>query len=306
MKKKNRKLRAALCVFTALLILGTAVFANYDNAGGYSEIKNALKNMLYQDNFSLNATAGVSIDGANAGFSEKVIYKLNGGGKVQSYEYTEETVDYELDYSHESICQDGDRYSSTTTVDDEGNRHTSAYVYSGYGDAFPIADLEDERISKGVNLAEALSDVLVGDIKNNIALTQSDESGRTYTLNMSGEQLPKYLTAAFAFLCAGIREEKSGNLHINSEYEKTVIDIMTNAKEPYVKNVCGNVTIDDRDRITAFDGTVSIIGYDGNNNARELSYNLSLTVGDFGTTFIDPVTNPEDYNSMATAGSDFK
>ena len=85
MKKKNRKLRAALCVCAALLILSMAVFANYDNAGGYAAIKNGVKSLLYQDNCTLNVKADVSLDGASIGCASEMTYKLDKNGEVQTY-----------------------------------------------------------------------------------------------------------------------------------------------------------------------------------------------------------------------------
>ncbi len=41
--------------------------------------------------------------------------------------------------------------------------------------------------------------------KNNIVLTDSNDGNRTYTINMTGEQLPKYMTAAFSLFNASLR-----------------------------------------------------------------------------------------------------
>ncbi len=295
MKKKNRKLRAALCVCAALLILSMAVFANYDNAGGYAAIKNGVKSLLYQDNCTLNVKADVSLDGASIGCASEMTYKLDKNGEVQTYmRESYANLDGVQDV-YEVVEQNGDRYVYSEYVAyDTGEKQVDKLMYPDSGDG-TFFDVDDELFDKGVNFVETLSDVLVGDIKNNIVLAQTDGANRTYSLNMSGEQLPKYMTAAFSFICAGSRQDAVFDL--GGDMGAVMNNMMINQNEPYINNVCGNVTLDDRDRITAFDGKVTVTGYDENNDAHDLCFNLSLTAGGYGTTKIDPV-NPDEYQNV--------
>ncbi len=295
MKKKNRKLRAALCICAALLILSMAVFANYDNAGGYSAIKNGVKGLLYQDNFTLNVKADVSLDGASVGILTDMTYKHDKNGEAQVYS-SESFLDVNGDRNlYEAIEQNGDRYVYSDYVAyGTGEKQVNKFMYPDSGDG-TFFDVDDEVFNKGVNFVETLSDVLIGDIKNNIVLAQTDGASRTYSLNMSGDQLPKYMTAAFSFMCAGSRH--SGALDMSGDLDAIMNNMMINQNEPYINNVCGNVTLDDRDRITAFDGKVTVTGYDENNAAHDLCFSINLTAGDYGTTKIDPV-NPEEYQDV--------
>ncbi len=294
MKKKNRKLRAALCICAALLILSMAVFANYDNAGGYTAIKNGVKGMLYEDNMTINGSLDISLDGVSLGGWREMTYKIDNNGDP-SYYLNETFGDAVTSTGHYEVTeQDGDRFVISEYTDETGQMRTSKFYYPGSARGMWF-DTDGDVFNKGVNFAETLSDVLVGDIKNNIVLAQTDGSSRTYSLNMSGDQLPKYMTAAFSFICAGSRND--GMLSDGSDGDAILNNMMINPNEPYISNVCGNVTLDERDRITAFDGSFTITGYDENNNVHDLSFNAEMTVSDYGTTVIDRV-NPDEYRNV--------
>ena len=303
MKKKNRKLRAAICIGVAVLILSMAVFANYDNANGYATIKNATKNMLFSDNYTMNIEASIDIDGVLIGEVEGQNYKIDKNGNPQlSMEDITASGFGGSAYHYSTVIQDGKRY-----VKSEYNGQVSMYEYDYYDNPL-LYTPDDEVFGKGVNFIETLSDTLIGDIKNNIVLAQTDGDNRTYNLNMTGEQLPKYITAAFSFACAGARTGQS-NYDENYIYELDPNDpgdlidmIMTNPNEPYINTVTGSVTVDGHDRITAFDGKLVITGYDQDNNMRNFNFNIKLTAGDYGTTVIEPI-NPDDYVSYLSGTS---
>ena len=54
--KQKRHMITAVCMLVGLMVLTTSVYANYDNASGYSNYKSALKNLLLEtDNVTLDA-----------------------------------------------------------------------------------------------------------------------------------------------------------------------------------------------------------------------------------------------------------
>lgn len=296
-KNKNRLVRAMICIGASVLLLTMAVFANYDNASGYSEIKNALKNMMYMDNGTANISTEAVIDGVNlAKFDIKMM--MDKTSDVMMYTSFKYSGDDYLNISEETV-QDGYELTSST-IDNSDFSHSSKYKYKMNYDSFPMNINENnEMLTKGVNFVETLCDTLIGDIKNNIVLASTDGDSRTYSVNMNGEQLPKYMTAAFSFMCAGMRANNDFISDKISESEKLIKYMFMNPKEPYVNSIKGMITIDENGRVTAFDGALVITGYDKQDEAKDIKLNLSMTAGDFDTTTI-PRVNADEYEEIRT------
>ena len=296
-KNKNRLVRAMICIGVSVLLLTMAVFANYDNASGYSEIKNAVKNMMYTDNGTANINAEAVLDGVNiAKFDIKMMLDKN--SDVKMYVSSMNSVGDYYDTSEETV-QDGYKLKSYTTDNSDFSR-SSKYKYKMSPDSFPMNISKDnEMLTKGVNFVETLCDTLVGDIKNNIVLASTDGGSKTYSINMNGEQLPKYMTAAFSFMCAGMRANDDLISDKISEPEKLIKYMFMNPKEPYVNSINGMVTIDENNRITDFDGALIITGYDKQNEAKDIKLNLRMTAGDFDITTI-PRVNADEYEEIGT------
>ncbi len=297
MKKKNHAVRAAISIGVAVLVLTMAVFANYDNANGYSTIKTALKNVIFSDNYTLSASFGIDVDGVSlAAMDARYLSDRNGDVKSQT---VCTTIFEDGSYSAEiSTVQDGYRFYSFDEPYEE--RVAADYKVPIEDDGSWDANTDNEVFTKGVNFAETLSDTLIGDIKNNIILSQAEGDNRIYNLNMTGEQLPKYMTAAFSFLCASMRSSGGDMINTGSragDAESVFNSIFINSTEPYINSINGNVTVDDHDRITAFDGRLVITGYDETGSARNVGFNINMTVGDFGTTTIERV-NADEYEDL--------
>lgn len=298
-KNKNRVVRAAICIGVSVVLLTMAVFANYDNANGYSTIKTAAKNMLYTDNMTVNASMEANIDGVSLGKYDGTI-KLDKTGDVKmqsvmnfsSGEYTTKSLE---------TVQDGYRYNKYDyDYDGTSYDHSSGYKYRVSDDSFPmIMDRDNEMFTKGVNLVETLCDTLIGDVKNNIVLENTNGDSRTYRLNMTGEQLPKYMTAAFSFFCASQRADNTLNeqdIEL-SETEQLIREMFLGQTEPFINSVNGSATVDEQNRITGFDGKLIITGYDNQGNVKDMTFDICMTAGEFGTTAIERV-NPDEYEDV--------
>ena len=172
-----------------------AVFANIDNANGYGVVKEAAKNTLFSsDNVTADINVSADLDGSNL-FGGKALIKKDAGGDVkmqtssQSYDETGTLVSTD----NLMTIQDGYRLSSYTYNTNEGpETHKTKYKMSDR-DISEEMFANTEVMDKQIGFLETLADTLIGDIKNNIVLTDSSDGNRTYTINMTGEQLPKYM-----------------------------------------------------------------------------------------------------------------
>lgn len=302
-KNKNRVIRAAICIGVSVILLTMAVFANYDNANGYSTIKEAAKNTLYTDNMTVSASMEATIDGVSLGKYDGTIkldktddVKMQSVMNFSSVEYATESMETVQDgYKFVKYNYNGSAYD-----------HSSAYKYRISDNDLPmIMDRDNEVFTKGVNLVETLCDTLIGDVKNNIVLESADGDSRTYRLNMTGEQLPKYMTAGFSFFCAGMRANND-SIYVagdgsEAEVQSLINEIFLNSTEPYINNVNGSVTVDEQNRITSFEGKLIITGYDNQGNAKNMTFDIFMTVGEFDTTSIERV-NPDEYEDVRSYG----
>lgn len=303
-KTKNRLMRAAACIGVGVVVLTTAVFANFDNANGYGTIKTAVKNNIFLDNYTMTADVSVDVDGEV--FDDyRWLVKMNSNGNPRM-EFTNAIFgrNETAYYSDKVIIQDG--YKATEfyqkLVDiQEDNISKWKRPVTGEQTLPDTLSQDNDMFVKGVNFVESVCDTLVGDIKNNIVLVDKGDGFRTYNVNMSGEQLPKYVTAAVSFLSSSMRANQDD---INESYSDDRVyndlrEVFLNDNEPYINNVSGEIQIDNHDRITAFDGRIVLRGFDKSGSPKDITAKLSIDFSDFDKTVIDSV-NLGEYEDIST------
>lgn len=303
MKNKKRMLRAAACIGMGVLILSTAVFANIDNAGGYSVVKSAVKDMCYRDNFTAAGSYSFELDGNELMRAEAGLM-TNGGGEPSEREYSKTYItnsagESELTNESERVLQNGYRYNSYYDINYEPETSKTVYYDGEYSGGGLLGD-DPELIDKQINFMEAIADSLIGDIKNNFVMTGA-ENGRSYAVNMSGEQLPKYISAGLSLVCSSMRQSGANALDDGPDSELSVFnELFLNEREPYVKEVNAEFDTDDSGRLSRAAVNVVLCGYDSSGSEREASFKMELNISDFDTTVIEPV-NPNEYVSVDAA-----
>lgn len=212
--KKNRHFTTAVCFIVGIVILTTAAFANYGNANGYTAYKEAVKKMLYMDNFSANIEVSLYDDDVRLANAENE-YKLSGG----------DVASYSRSRSVENISGTDQTYESESWVvkGADGN-HLSYNRYSNgewninkyYGDVNRLSAISsEENASKIIRFVEAALDVFVGDLKNNFVYTGSDKGNSNYQLVLSGAQMPEIVNAGISLLFGGMQSENNYGRVIN-------------------------------------------------------------------------------------------
>lgn len=303
-KTRNRIIRAAACIGVGVAVLGMAVFANIDNANGYGVVKEAAKNTFFSsDNVTADINVSADLDGSNL-FGGKALIKKDAGGdvKMQTLSQTYDETGAMVDTDNLMTIQDGYRLSSYTYNTSEGPEIYKTKYKMSDRDISEELFANTEVLDKQIGFLETLADTLIGDIKNNIVLTDSSDGNRTYTINMTGEQLPKYMTAAFSLFNASVRANYE-NANEIFDGEDANIEIMSemflNKNEPYVNTISGSVSIDNNGRLSAFDGKVVLTGYDNTGAQKNLNMGLNAVFKDYGTTSIERV-NADEYEDIST------
>lgn len=301
---KNKYFKTALCLGVGVITLTAAVFANYDNANGYSVCKNAAKSILFETNYTLNTRIEMKVDGESMGKYEAV-YKTAGKQDPNKYTSTTESTrkspsdDFETT-SYEQISQDDCEISINT----DGDGVKSSYVYKNYDSDGEVYNSDDgslignrsELTGKVINFAELACDALVGDLKNSIILVDSNNSSNKYNISLSENQMPDLISSGASLLMGGIKQgfedeakyrAKYPDDYDNSSCTPYLYDTLFNGGDPKVDSVNGTITVSNSGLPEAANGSVYIsgIGSDGKRHMFELS--ISFNFSDYGTTTIE-------------------
>ena len=201
MKMKHKKhFRTFVCLVAGVMMLTTAVYANYDNASGYSNYKNAVKQLiLEEDNYSAEFGASLDVDGTLVGKTEGTI--KNAGTDYSVYNNTMEAGSSENVNEYYTYKNGGINY----------NYYPESNKYHSYeGDAnSKLIDLDDATAQKAVRFVELLADTFVGDLKNNFVMVSDEDGVRDYVVNISGSQVPEVVNAGISLMFTTYNNESN-------------------------------------------------------------------------------------------------
>lgn len=208
--KRKRYLRTLVCLALGVVVLTGAAFANYDNASGYTMLKNGIKDMLYEENFSATVDMGLSYNGTlvESGYME---YMYDRNGAVSSYT---KSLSHEDEYVTESWTQNDFSISAYQN----GDYNVGPAYSKGFNDDFLGGSTEDKDMTeKVINFVELLADTFVGDLKNNFVLTDSANGESTYRINLQGEQIPELVNAGLSLIFSSISYSSSNVSYVTFE-----------------------------------------------------------------------------------------
>lgn len=199
--KQKRHMITAVCMLVGLMVLTTSVYANYDNANGYSNYKSAVKKLLLEtDNVTLDANMEVYLDGELMARSENGAKFAKNGESSYNKEYTANDDDTYEYYTY----RDGKMYYSY-------NAQTNTYYsyesdYTGIDGNFLGIDMDDNTSQKLVRFLEVGADMVVGDLKNNVVLIGEDDDTLEYEVNVSRNQMPEIINAGLSLMFSSMNQ----------------------------------------------------------------------------------------------------
>lgn len=262
MKGKHRKhFMTLVCLITGLVILTTAVYANYDNAIGYANYKNAVKKLMVQDNFTADATVDLHVDGESM-VKQSMSVKLEGPKKGSSVETSDSYKNYRYysDGKMVNYWEDSNTYST----------------YETSSNVMQMLDADDETQQKAVRFAELLADTLVGDLKNSFVLVSDEDGIKEYNVSISGSQIPEVVNAGVSLMFSSIKVnymERSGWVDYEN-YEVLIKDVY---KKETGKEL--NWNTDDEEELNEMNEVVGKMG--------ENYYQILQKKGEKGVLFVN-------------------
>ena len=201
----KRMTRGIVCGLVGVLVLSVSAFAAYGSTSGYGKYKDALtKLVLDTDNVTMKLSAGVSYDG-DTPFKTAMVYKYD-GKNFSRYEKTVSSIDDNSDEWYYSVI-DG----TATQFWSDGDTYDE-YPYEGETSFFDMGEYSD----KMVKFLSVFADTVVGDLKNNVVLVNDEDGIRSYSLDVTADQVPALISAGLDLVLA---QENTTNYVSYEDYD---------------------------------------------------------------------------------------
>ena len=192
--KTRRQLITAVCLLAGVMLLTVSVYANYDNASGYTSYKNAVKDLLLRtDNFTAGADLKLEFDGDLIEYDK---YYVQYAGKDGYVAKTEHRAEGEEPVGTE-VYQTADTDTLADPVTKTYNRYDSSY--DSYGNILGVSK-DDKQSMKLIRFMELSADLLVGDLKNNVVLLSKTDGEREYSIDVNKDQMPEVVNAGISLI----------------------------------------------------------------------------------------------------------
>lgn len=312
MKRNSNKFKALACTIAGCVVLSGAVFANIDNASGYSGYKNAVKNLIKLQNYTAEFKVTGYLDDIEIS-SVDVEYKFEGNG-VGSSKETSRSADNNSSYknglsdiekrNNETYQDGGVRVNSYNFRYINGEEAGNIYINIDEEDENdqktynPLlgANVDEQLLDKIVSFTEVAADGFIGDIKNNFVYLGEENNEKHYNVTLSKEQMPNIITSGLSLVCGIAQQEHSDYINGESAAESelsydSVSDVMDmillNEKEPFIKSASCDFKIDSNGNLVNNVLSGNIIGYTNDGAEHSFGLRIEISLKDIGTTVAD-------------------
>ncbi len=203
----KRMTRGIVCGLVGVLILSVSAFAAYGSTSGYGKYKDAVTNLVVNsDNMTIKASSSVSYDGDTPS-KTAVVYKQDGKNSSTHEKSLSKGSEGSDEYFYWVI--DGTATSFSKNSD----------TYSQYPDESDGTFLNMGKYSdKVVKFASLFADTVLGDLKNNVVLVGDEDGIRSYSLDVSAEQVPALINAGIDLV---LTQENTGGYTTYEDQEAT-------------------------------------------------------------------------------------
>lgn len=203
----KRMTRGIVCGLVGVLVLSVSAFAAYGSTSGYGKYKDAVTNLVVNsDNMTMKVSSDLSYDG-DMPFKTVMVYKQDGKNSSthekdmsKGSEGSDEYFYSVIDGTATSFFKDSDEYSQFPDESD------GTFLNMGkYSD-------------KVVKFASLFADTVLGDLKNNVVLVGDEDGIRSYSLDVSAEQVPALINAGIDLV---LTQENTSSYTTYEDHEAT-------------------------------------------------------------------------------------
>jgi len=233
--KKSVKIRV-ICLIVAAIVLGGAVTAAAIMGSPYETLKKAMLEAMTQRNATEESSMTMTVNGVVTGVEKS--HSIVGDNGSLNYVFDDDGDTVGFHYYTNGL----DVSPLWTMVFSDGTEWYSAYVYppeQNYysGSGMFTAFSADDRDSAAMRFYELLLDLVVGDFKNNIAMTA--ENGVRYISGaLTGNQIPEIVKAGIDVLV-----EQSGSYYYAGRRDVSFDGNEYVFENAYIERGVKNVTV---------------------------------------------------------------
>lgn len=281
----KKKLITTIAMLVGAVTLATAVFANYDNANGYTVYKNSLKSLITQENYTSNLSAKLYFDDELLMESSSVeLFDKDGDVPLNSTQTNKDLMGSH-EYSNSKYVQDNQVIYSSY----QGGKDTKGWLVNGdtgnitHG-MFGLIQTEDEdskTVEKAIHFGELLGDLLVGDLKNNFVLTSKEDDKTNYSMHLETFQMPEIVQAGVSMMFSAMQDQMNSDSIDPSDPEAFFLKL---SEEPKIQDANCYFTVDKDGRLLQNKLDGSLVGKDENGNTHTFRVEISIDMSDYGTT----------------------
>lgn len=268
--KFKKKSAMILSFVLGTTMLATTAIAEISSKSGYVQLKDSLK---YTADAATSKLSSYTMD---------MSFELKADGNVISSEKSLNKYDLSK------------QASETTTSRVEGNNKSNYYYYSDKNVRInksadqPIYYLteftspkEAQSVTnpfkeKGAEDIEIIADILVGNLKDAVIVTEQSDGGKELSGSISESQIPALINAVVSFQCKNEFSYRPNN--------DTLIPRIT--KDIFVKEITGKMIVDKDGLIKSINGTGALYGKDENGKEHTITFELSGKLYDVNSTTV--------------------
>jgi hypothetical protein len=292
MKTKKKKLAMGVSLGVGAALMITSGFAVKADSNGYESYKQALKNTQAANSFT--AQVGVSLADNNAelvGGTSNI--KLNNKEDSQQADIKAKsghgTVDVAMVNKDNQLVLKSSKEDVYKIIKDGAGKEDSKKEGNNH-------DQKEEKFNKEI---ENVIDVLMGNLKNQIAIDNAADGTKSVSLDLSGSQIPAAVQAVGSF---GIKQalnsdhgRNKGNKKGSSDdlglYESLAIakELPKLTSNVVIKSISIDATITKDEILKNQKVKLIVQGQDDNGKKHEVSLSVQADFSNFNSTTVNSV-----------------
>lgn len=293
---RNKKQRITIIS----LVLGVCMFAgaalaNYTVAGGYDVYKKALLGVPYADNYTMDVTLDLLIDGKSIG-TEQLHEEFSEEGDANLYQMSltkqadgnwNSLTAYYQDQTEICIYQSDDYPEEEISVYDS---ERAKEYYTPKQSRYFIGGMEEENETdkKMLRFVELLADMFMGDLKNNFVYVTGDADSKQFELALDGLQVPEFvnagLSAVFSSNYQYVKETGLQDYYASGDISVLSDPLVLLGDDPVVRSASTEFSVDSTGRLLHNDLRAELVGKDINGKSHSLVLEIAIDFSDYGTT----------------------
>ena len=286
MKKKYGWMGLGVAVSSILLI--SSVYAGVGDYAGYEAYKSAIKEtsnvqsatanvkVTVKDNDQTIVSLKSTVKNDSTAELSSATMELTGGSMVQSAQM------YQQEDQHVLKLSNSDVYNIIASDEYEGDR------WKGHKQQH--SDLDDESLIEMENLLDSL----VGNLRSQVLLSNTDNSGQEITMELKGSQIPTLVNTIGSLIIKHSGQniaESSTQEHPITEWMNTdfVNDMPKLVSEISIHSITLKANIDQNNFITSQDASFVVYGADAAGIDHKVMFSIEADFSDYNATTPDQI-----------------